>query len=447
MKQVSRFICQQCGAITPKWMGKCPECGNWNSIVEEVIDKTNSPRKARTVEPNLISEIVYSEEERVNTYINEFDRVLGGGIVPGSLILVGGDPGIGKSTLMLQACGKLSSEQIVLYVSGEESEKQIKLRADRLGISDGKLYVLAENDIIEIEEAIKTLSPDIIVIDSIQTVYSQNITSGPGSVSQIREATVRLLRISKATGTAIFIVGHVTKDGSIAGPRLLEHMVDTVLYFEGDRYRSYRLLRAVKNRFGSTNEIGIFEMSSRGLVEVESPSKFLLSSRGEDSTGSTVVCILEGTRPLLVEVQALVASSGFNMPRRQTSGIDYNRAALLIAVLEKKLGYVLSNEDIFINVVGGIKTEEPAADLAVAVAIASSFKNRPIKENTVIIGEVGLAGEVRTVSQLDRRVQEAAKLGFEAAVVPYENMSDITVPSIKILGVKNVSEAADAALK
>lgn len=447
MKRVSRFICQQCGAITPKWMGKCPECGSWNSIVEEIIDKTNTSTKIRSAEPNLISEIIYSEEERVNTYIKEFDRVLGGGIVPGSLILVGGDPGIGKSTLMLQACGKLSSEQIVLYVSGEESEKQIKLRADRLGISDGRLYVLAENDINEIEEAIKTLSPAIIVIDSIQTVYSPNITSGPGSVSQIREATVRFLRISKATGTAIFVVGHVTKDGSIAGPRLLEHMVDTVLYFEGDRYRSYRLLRAVKNRFGSTNEIGIFEMSSKGLVEVESPSKYLLSSRGEDSAGSAVVCILEGTRPLLVEVQALVASSGFNIPRRQTSGIDYNRVALLIAVLEKKLGYVLSNEDIFINVVGGIKTEEPAADLSVAVAMASSFKNRPVIENTVIIGEVGLAGEVRTVSQLDRRVQEAAKLGFETAVVPYENMSDITVPSIKVLGVKNVSQAADVALK
>lgn len=447
MKQVSRFICQQCGAITPKWMGKCPECGNWNSIVEEVVDKVSSSHKTSTIaKPNLINEIVYSEEERVSTYIKEFDRVLGGGIVPGSLILVGGDPGIGKSTLMLQACGNLCSKQVVLYVSGEESEKQIKLRADRLGISEGSLYVLAENNILQIEEAIKNLSPAVIVVDSIQTVYCPNITSGPGSVSQIREATVRLLRISKATGTAAFIVGHVTKEGSIAGPRLLEHMVDTVLYFEGDRYRSYRLLRAVKNRFGSTNEIGIFEMSSKGLVEVESPSKYLLSSKDKDSAGSAVVCILEGTRPLLVEVQALVASSGFNMPRRQTSGIDYNRVALLIAVLEKKLGYVLSNEDIFINVIGGIKIEEPSADLAVAVAMASSFKNRPVKENTVIIGEVGLAGEVRSVSQLERRVQEAAKLGFLRAVVPEHNISDINVSSIKVIGVCNVSQAVDVAL-
>lgn len=447
MKQVRRFICQQCGAITPKWMGKCPECGNWNSIVEEVVDKVSSLQKSSNIaKPNLISEIVYSEEERVNTYIKEFDRVLGGGIVPGSLILVGGDPGIGKSTLMLQACGNLCSKQVVLYVSGEESEKQIKLRADRLGISKGSLYILAENNILQIEEAIKNLSPTVIVIDSIQTIYCPNITSGPGSVSQIREATVRLLKISKATGIAVFIVGHVTKEGSIAGPRLLEHMVDTVLYFEGDRYRSYRLLRAVKNRFGSTNEIGIFEMSSKGLVEVESPSKYLLSSKDKDSAGSAVVCILEGTRPLLVEVQALVASSGFNMPRRQTSGIDYNRVALLIAVLEKKLGYVLSNEDIFINVVGGIKIEEPSADLAVAVAIASSFKNRPVKENTAIIGEVGLAGEVRSVSQLERRVHEAAKLGFLRVIVPKQSMSDINDSSIEIVAVKNVSQAVDAAL-
>lgn len=447
MKQVRRFICQQCGAITPKWMGKCPECGNWNSIVEEVVDKVSSLQKSSSIaKPNLISEIVYSEEERVNTYIKEFDRVLGGGIVPGSLILVGGDPGIGKSTLMLQACGNLCSKQVVLYVSGEESEKQIKLRADRLGISKGSLYILAENNILQIEEAIKNLSPTVIVIDSIQTIYCPNITSGPGSVSQIREATVRLLKISKATGIAVFIVGHVTKEGSIAGPRLLEHMVDTVLYFEGDRYRSYRLLRAVKNRFGSTNEIGIFEMSSKGLVEVESPSKYLLSSKDKDSAGSAVVCILEGTRPLLVEVQALVASSGFNMPRRQTSGIDYNRVALLIAVLEKKLGYVLSNEDIFINVVGGIKIEEPSADLAVAVAIASSFKNRPVKENTAIIGEVGLAGEVRSVSQLERRVHEAAKLGFLRVIVPKQSMSDINDSSIEIVEVKNVSQAVDAAL-
>jgi DNA repair protein RadA/Sms len=374
------------------------------------------------------------------------DRVLGGGIVPGSLVLIGGDPGIGKSTLMLQACGNLSRDKKVFYVSGEESAKQIKLRADRLGVAGGSLYIAAENNLSAIEAGIKELSPDVVVIDSIQTVYLPDMDSGPGSVSQIREATVRLLRMAKELGPAIFIIGHVTKEGNLAGPRLLEHMVDCVLYFEGERYHSYRLLRAVKNRFGSTNEIGIFEMRDRGLQEVESPSMYLLSGKPRGTAGSAVVCTLEGTRPLLVEVQALVTTSGYSLPRRQTSGIDYNRAALLIAVLEKKLGYSLSHEDIFINVAGGIKIEEPAADLAVAVAVASSFKNRPVKENMVVIGEVGLAGEVRSVSYMEKRIQEAAKLGFAEAVVPFENAAEFATSTIRIQGVKTVKEAVEAAL-
>ena len=447
MKEKKRFICQQCGALTPKWMGRCPECGSWNSIVEEAVLPAE---KASTVykSPLPLHEIVYSEDERLLTSIVELDRVLGGGIVPGSLILVGGDPGIGKSTLMLQICGNLSKKTNVLYISGEESEKQTKLRADRLGIKGGNLYIMAENDMNIIELGIKELRPDVVIIDSIQTVYFPELSSGPGSVSQIRESTVKCLRLSKETGSAIFIIGHVTNEGSLAGPKLLEHMVDSVLYFEGERYHSYRLLRAVKNRFGSTNEIGIFEMRDKGLVEVHSPSKFLLSGKPQDSAGSAVVCILEGTRPLLVEVQALVSRSGFNLPRRQTSGIDYNRAALLIAVLEKKLGFMLGQEDIFINVAGGIKVEEPGADLSVAVAIASSFKNRPVMEDTVIIGEVGLAGEVRAVSHLEKRVQEAAKLGFLRAIVPYENAVDLPKSSkIKVEGVKNVKEAVEISIK
>lgn len=440
-------MCQQCGAIVPKWMGRCPECGSWNSIVEEeVLPEKKLAGTYRS--PQLLQDITYSEDERILTSISELDRVLGGGIVPGSLVLIGGDPGIGKSTLMLQICGNLSRTRKVLYISGEESEKQVKLRADRLGISAGNLYIMAENNMNLIETAIKELKPDVAIIDSIQTVYFPELSSGPGSVSQIREATVKSLRLSKETETAIFVVGHVTKEGSLAGPKLLEHMVDVVLYFEGERYHAYRLLRTVKNRFGSTNEIGIFEMRDRGLVEVTSPSKYLLSGKLKDAAGSAVACILEGTRPLLVEVQALVSRTGFNLPRRQTSGVDYNRAALLIAVLEKKLGYMLGQEDIYINVAGGIKVEEPGADLAVIASIASSFRNRPISEDTVIIGEVGLAGEVRAVSYVEKRIQEAAKLGFSRAVIPYENAADIDSSiKIKLQGVRNIGEAIEACLK
>jgi len=440
-------VCQQCGAIVPKWMGRCPECGSWNSIVEEeVLPEKKLAGTYRS--PQLLQDITYSEDERILTSISELDRVLGGGIVPGSLVLIGGDPGIGKSTLMLQICGNLSRTRKVLYISGEESEKQVKLRADRLGISAGNLYIMAENNMNLIETAIKEFEADVAIIDSIQTVYFPELSSGPGSVSQIREATVKSLRLSKETETAIFVVGHVTKEGSLAGPKLLEHMVDVVLYFEGERYHAYRLLRTVKNRFGSTNEIGIFEMRDRGLVEVTSPSKYLLSGKLKDAAGSAVACILGGTRPLLVEVQALVSRTGFNLPRRQTSGVDYNRAALLIAVLEKKLGYMLGQEDIYINVAGGIKVEEPGADLAVIASIASSFRNRPISEDTVIIGEVGLAGEVRAVSYVEKRIQEAAKLGFSRAVIPYENAADIDSSiKIKLQGVRNIGEAIEACLK
>lgn len=445
MKEKKRFVCQQCGSVALKWMGRCPECGSWNSIVEEIIhpvEKTASCSK----KPQLMDEVIYSEKERTTTYIKELDRVLGGGIVPGSLVLLGGDPGIGKSTLMLQACGFLSRDKKVLYVTGEESAKQVKLRASRLGIAGRQLYILAENDINNIEAAVRELKPPVVVIDSIQTIYSPELESGPGSVSQIRESTVRLMRLSKEAGPAIFIVGHVTKEGNLAGPKLLEHMVDCVLYFEGERYHSYRILRAVKNRFGSTNEIGIFEMRDRGLSEVESPSKYLLAGKPRETAGSAVACILEGTRPLLVEVQALVSDSGFNIPRRQTSGVDYNRAVLLIAVLEKKLGYAMGHEDVYINIAGGIKIEEPAADLAVEVAVASSFKNRPVRENVVIIGEVGLAGEVRSVSFMEKRVQEAAKLGFTEAIIPYENAAELEGLKIKIEGVRTVKEAVEVAL-
>jgi len=446
LKEKKRFICQQCGAILPKWMGRCPECDSWNSIVEEAV-VPESKLSGTYRSPQLLQHIDYSEDERILTSIDELDRVLGGGIVPGSLILIGGDPGIGKSTLMLQICGNLSKRLNVLYISGEESEKQIKLRADRLGIKDGNLYIMAENNMNLIEMAIKELKPAVAIIDSIQTVYFPELSSGPGSVSQIRESTVKSLRLCKETDTAIFIVGHVTKEGSLAGPKLLEHMVDAVLYFEGERYQSYRLLRSVKNRFGSTNEIGIFEMNDDGLVQVSSPSKYLLSGKLKGTSGSAVVCILEGTRPLLVEVQALVSRTGFNLPRRQTSGVDYNRAVLLIAVLEKKLGYMLGQEDIYINVAGGIKVDEPAADLAVVASIASSFRNRPISEDTVIIGEVGLAGEVRAVSHVEKRIQEASKLGFSRAIVPYENAVDLSKSAkIKIEGVKNIGEAVEASI-
>ncbi|TYP48156.1 DNA repair protein RadA [Thermosediminibacter litoriperuensis] len=447
MKSKRRFVCQQCGFESIKWMGRCPECDSWNSFAEEPVPSNAGVSFLHEHQkPRLLSEIDYSEEERIKTGLAELDRVLGGGIVPGSLVLVGGDPGIGKSTLMLQAGAKLGATgKIVLYVTGEESSKQVKLRAERLGISGGYLYIVAENDLDVVERHVRELLPQVVIIDSIQTAYLPQLESAPGSISQVREATLRLLKLSKETGTAVFIVGHVTKEGSLAGPRTLEHMVDCVLYFEGERYQSYRVLRAVKNRFGSTNEIGIFEMQDSGLAEVDSPSKFLLSGRPGNSPGSAVVCTMEGTRPLLVEVQALTCPTGFNLPRRQTSGIDYNRAALLIAVLEKKLGLNLAHEDVYINAAGGIKLSEPAVDLAVITAIVSSFKNKPVRD-VVIIGEVGLAGEVRSVGYIEKRVTEAAKLGFKEAIIPYNNMRDLkNTTGIQISGVKELKDAVEAA--
>jgi DNA repair protein RadA/Sms len=446
VKQKKRFVCRQCGSFFPKWLGRCPECGSWNTIEEEVIVNEKLVKSGKAL-PRLISEIPYSKDDRIMTSITELDRVLGGGIVPGSLVLVGGDPGIGKSTIMLQMCGNICKSLKVLYVSGEESEKQIKLRADRMQISGGHLYIYSDSDLNAIEAAIKELKPKVVIIDSIQTMQSPGIETSPGSVSQIRESTLRLLNISKSSGISIFIIGHVTKEGNIAGPKLLEHMVDCVLYFEGEKYHSYRLLRAVKNRYGSTNEIGIFEMGEKGLLEVESPSKYLLSGKPKASAGSAVTCIMEGTRPLLVEMQALVSSSGFSLPRRQTTGIDYNRAVLLIAVLEKKLGYAMSNEDIFINAAGGMRIDEPAADLAIIVAIASSFRNKPVPNDMAIIGEVGLAGEVRRVSYVEKRIHEASKLGMSNIVIPQQNLANIKSPGIKVTHVNNVRDAIEIAIR
>jgi DNA repair protein RadA/Sms len=444
-----KFICQTCGYESPKWMGKCPGCGEWNTMTEEVL-KPVSPRKAvfahsnQTVQkPSPITNIETTQEPRIYTNLKEFNRVLGSGIVKGSLVLIGGDPGIGKSTLLLQVSSQLADNgNDVLYISGEESVKQTKLRADRLGVKANKLFVLSETDMTFISKAIEETNPSFVVVDSIQTVFHSEISSAPGSVSQVRESTAVLMRIAKTKGIAIFIVGHVTKEGSIAGPRLLEHMVDTVLYFEGERHHTYRILRAVKNRFGSTNEMGIFEMKETGLEEVKNPSEIFLEERSKGAAGSTVVASMEGTRPVLVEIQALISPTSFGNPRRMATGIDHNRVPLLMAVLEKRVGLLLQNQDAYLKVAGGIKLDEPAIDLAVAVSIASSFKDAPPKPTDVIIGEVGLTGEVRRVSRIEQRVIEAAKLGFKRAIIPEANIGGWSPPdNIDIVGVKNVAEA------
>jgi DNA repair protein RadA/Sms len=444
------FVCQECGYESPKWMGKCPGCGQWNTMVEEVEDKSSIKDEASsfTSKPHLLSDIELSEEERYTTSIEELDRVLGGGVVKGSLILVGGDPGIGKSTLLLQVSRNLATcGRKVLYVSGEESQKQIKIRADRLDINTLNLYILSETNLSNIENQIKLIKPEIIIIDSIQTVYQPELHSAPGSVSQVREATSVLMRIAKSCNIAIFIVGHVTKEGSIAGPRVLEHMVDTVLYFEGERHHSFRIIRAVKNRFGSTNEIGIFEMKTKGLVEVKNASELLLSGRPINVPGSCVVCSMEGTRPVLVEIQALTASTNFGMPRRMTTGLDYNRVILLMAVLEKRAGMQIQTFDVYVNVAGGLKLDEPACDLGIIISIASSFRNLPVDPKTVIIGEVGLTGEVRGVNLIEKRIIEAEKLGFTKCVIPKENVKGIeTETNIKIVPVDNIFEALDELL-
>ncbi|NBH26889.1 DNA repair protein RadA [Lachnospiraceae bacterium] len=447
-KSTTVFFCQNCGHESAKWMGQCPGCRQWNTFVEESVVTKGREMGAKRSEgsrsrPAALSEISLEEEDRITTRMQELDRVLGGGLVKGSLTLVGGDPGIGKSTLLLQVCRNLAGDgREVLYVSGEESLKQIKIRANRIGEFDGHLKLLCETSLPAIEETIRNTKPGIVVIDSIQTMYHEGISSAPGSVSQVRESTSTFLQLAKGLNISIFIVGHVTKEGTVAGPRVLEHMVDTVLYFEGDRHASYRILRGVKNRFGSTNEIGVFAMEAAGLREVMNPSEFMLSGKPEEASGSIVVCSIEGTRPMLIEIQALVCHSNFGIPRRQTIGTDFNRVNLLIAVLEKRLGMSLGSCDAYVNIAGGIKIQEPAIDLGIAMALASSFKNRIIDSKMIAIGEVGLSGEVRGVSMIQARVQEAKKLGFTACVIPYVCMESVKeIKGIKLIGVKTVGDA------
>lgn len=445
------FFCQKCGFESSKWMGQCPGCKEWNTFVEEVVttsvskNRGNITRDEKQLPPVKLNEITMGEEEKLKTRIGELDRVLGGGIVPSSLMLVGGDPGIGKSTLLLQVCQKLAADKnSVLYISGEESLKQIKIRANRMGDFSEELTLLCETNLSRIEEVIRKYSPQVVVIDSIQTMYNEQITAAPGSVSQVRESTGILLQIAKGMNVSIFIVGHVTKEGTVAGPRVLEHMVDTVLYFEGDRHASYRILRGVKNRFGSTNEIGVFEMRETGLAEVTNPSEYMISGRPEDASGSIVVCSMEGTRPILIEIQALVCRSNFGIPRRQATGTDFNRVNLLMAVLEKRLGLQMSDSDAYVNVAGGIKIMEPALDLGIVMAIVSSFKNRAMDEKMVVFGEVGLSGEVRAVHMAEQRVIEASKLGFTTCVMPKACAEMIkNQMGIKIIGVKTVRDAMD----
>ena len=466
MRTKTVFSCQNCGYQWPKWLGRCPDCNSWNSFVEEdYSNATAKPRERSAIykdEPVLLKDVEIKEQSRLKTDLAELDRVLGGGIVPGSVILIGGDPGVGKSTISLQVSDQLTKQGItVLYVSGEESVAQTKLRAKRLGSPDsGKLYIVNQTDLSFIVEYIKKINPEVVIIDSIQVIFEPTISSSPGSVSQVRECAGILTQLAKTSGTSIFIIGHVTKEGTIAGPRVLEHIVDTVLYFEGDRFSIYRILRAVKNRFGSTNEIGVFEMSSAGLCEVKNPSEIFLSERPKDVSGSVVVSILEGSRPLLVEIQALVSKASFGFPRRRAQGFDFNRLTLLIAVLEKRIGLHLEAEDIFVNVAGGIKIEDPTADLAVAVAVASAFREQLVMPETVVLGEIGLAGEIRSISQVMLRINEAEKLGFKHCILPKNNFRNLDYPagetkmiqrdkkdSIELIPVSTLKEALDFALR
>ena len=448
--RTTAFFCKECGYESAKWTGQCPACREWNTMVEEPVAKKASDRRAvipergrQKIQPVRLSEVSIEEQDRISTGYQELDRVLGSGIVAGSLVLVGGDPGIGKSTLLLQVCRNLAAEgHKVLYISGEESLKQIKLRANRIGRITGELLFLCETSLDDIQEAIQETKPEIVIIDSIQTMYREDVSSAPGSVSQVRESTNILLQIAKGMGISVFIVGHVTKEGVVAGPRVLEHMVDTVLYFEGERNASYRILRGVKNRFGSTNEIGVFEMQEQGLEEVENPSEYLLSGRPEEASGAAVACSLEGTRPILLEVQALVAQTNFGMARRTAAGTDYNRVNLLMAVLEKRCHYEMSRYDAYVNIAGGVRMNEPALDLAIVLALVSSLKDRPVNPKCIIFGEVGLSGEVRAVSMAEQRVREAIKLGFESCILPQVCLEKMKkVEGIDLHGVRNVREA------
>ena len=451
-KQTTVFFCQECGYESSKWLGQCPGCKQWNTFVEENVRPASVPGMgggkasfSRTKKPVMLKEIESGGEERFYTHMEELDRALGGGIVKGSLVLVGGDPGIGKSTLLLQVCRYMAGDgRKVLYVSGEESLQQIKLRAERLGDFSDHLSLFCETNLDAVEEAVKRSEPAMVVIDSIQTMYCEQVSSAPGSVSQVRETCGRLLQLAKGLDISVFLVGHVTKEGTVAGPRVLEHMVDTVLYFEGDRYASYRILRSVKNRFGSTNEIGVFEMRQDGLKEVQNPSEFMLAGRPEGASGSVVVCSSQGTRPLMLEVQALVARTNFGFPKRQGTGIDLGRINLLMAVLEKRLQMQVGDCDAYVNVAGGIKVQEPAIDLGIVMAVASSFRNRAIPEDVVVFGEVGLSGEVRAVSMAGARVQEAKKLGFSTVILPESNReSCLEITGIRLIGVRNVQEAME----
>ena len=451
MKQRTVFCCSECGNETVKWSGRCTACGAWDSLVEIKLDaKAKGSSKIRTAPkklPKLISELDTEAELRFSTGIGELDRVLGGGAVKGSLVLVGGAPGIGKSTLLLQLCGLVDGEQKILYVTGEESERQLKMRAQRLGVDNGQIYVIAETGLTEILEAVDELKPDIVIVDSIQTMFDPEISSAPGSISQVRECTMSIMRMTKEKGFTTFVVGHINKEGNIAGPKVLEHMVDCVLYFEGERSTSFRILRAGKNRFGSTNEIGVFEMVDTGLKDLQNPSEILLSGRPDNAPGTCVTCVIEGSRPILAEIQALVAPATYTAGRRSTNGVDYNRATLLLAVLEKRGGMAVSGCDAYINVIGGLELDEPAADLATMLAIASSFRDLPLGRDLAAVGEVGLSGEIRSVSLLNMRLSEIARLGFKRCVIPSHIKDDIKKPEgLEIISVKDIREAIKATL-
>ena len=446
MKQKSFYTCQQCGYQSPKWLGRCPDCGQWNTLAEEALPFSRGKGRPATPggQPLRLAEVAVTEADRIRCGIAELDRVLGGGVVPGAFTLIGGDPGIGKSTLLLQSVARLAGKARALYVTAEESTRQVKLRGERLGVAAEELYLLAETSLEAITERVRELKPAFLVVDSIQTIFTAALESAPGSVSQVRECAGRLMQVAKGDGIPTFIVGHVTKDGAIAGPRMLEHMVDTVLYFEGDPGHPYRILRAVKNRFGSTNEIGVFEMKEAGLAEVPNPSELFLAERPAGAAGSVVVPSLEGSRPILVELQALVGGTSFGTPRRTAMGIDHNRVSLLVAVLEKKVGLSLLAQDIFLNVAGGVRLDEPAVDLGVLAALASSHLNRPVPERTILFGEVGLAGEVRAVSRPDLRVREAARLGFDRCLLPTGNLKNLeSPPGMVLVGVRSAEEALD----
>ncbi len=449
-KLKTKFTCQNCGYSSPKWLGKCPDCGMWNTMIEEIVNtaKLKSDRKSllnsKSADLVLMSEVKGNDEPRLKTGIEEFDRVLGGGIVAGSVVLIGGDPGIGKSTLMLQVADKIKNKKI-LYVSGEESATQIKLRCERLDYHLNNFYLLSETNLEIISSVIDNENPDLIVIDSIQTIFRPDIESSPGTIVQLRESTSYLIKIAKFQNIPVMLVGHITKDGAIAGPKVLEHMVDTVLQFEGERTHLYRILRGIKNRFGSTNEIGIFEMTDKGLREVQNPSEVFLSQRNYGASGCVISASIEGTRPILIEVQALVTSTSYGIPQRTSMGFDYKRLNIIIAILEKKLGIFLSKYDIFLNIAGGVKIDEPAIDLAVALSIYSSFKDIPVDSETVVIGELGLSGEVRTISYIEKRISEATKLGFKQIILPKNNLKNVDVKKYKskISGVERIREAVD----